>query len=46
MYDVVIIHGTYGSPFENWFGSLYEELTEAGACYESVLRLENSYSLC
>lgn len=30
MYDFVIIHGSYGSPFENWFQSLYEELTNAG----------------
>ena len=30
MYDVVIIHGSYGSPFENWFASMYDELTNAG----------------
>ena len=27
MYDYVIIHGSYGSPFENWFPWLYERLT-------------------
>ena len=30
MYDYVIIHGSYGSPFENWFSWLYKKLTEDG----------------
>lgn len=30
MYDFVIVHGSYGSPFENWFKWLYEKLTEEG----------------
>lgn len=30
MYDYVIIHGSYGSPFENWFPWLYGELTAKG----------------
>ena len=30
MFDYVIIHGSYGSPFENWFPWLYEELTKQG----------------
>ena len=30
MYDYVIIHGSYGSPFENWFSWLYKELTKDG----------------
>lgn len=30
MYDYVIAHGSYGSPFENWFPWLYDQLTKAG----------------
>lgn len=30
MYDYVIIHGSYGSPFENWFPWLYDKLTQDG----------------
>lgn len=30
MYDYVIVHGSYGDPFENWFPWLYEKLTSAG----------------
>lgn len=49
MYDYVIIHGSYGSPFENWFPWLYEELTRAGKsvlvpqmpCGEDVQNLDN-----
>ncbi len=29
MYDYIIIHGSYGSPFENWFPWLYKKLSEA-----------------
>lgn len=30
MFDYVIVHGSYGSPFENWFPWLYSELTKRG----------------
>jgi uncharacterized protein len=30
MYNFVIVHGTYGSPFENWFPWLYNQLTTLG----------------
>lgn len=30
MYNYVIVHGSYGSPFENWFSWLYNELTNEG----------------
>lgn len=30
MYDYVIIHGSYGNQFENWFPWLYQKLTEVG----------------
>ena len=30
MYDYVIVHGSYGSPFENWFPWLFEELSKRG----------------
>lgn len=30
MYDYVIIHGSYGTPFENWFSWLFNELTSKG----------------
>lgn len=30
MYDFVVVHGSYGSPFENWFPWLYDELTKNG----------------
>lgn len=30
MYDYVIIHGSYGTPFENWFKWLHDKLTEEG----------------
>ena len=30
MFDYVIVHGSYGSPFENWFPWLYEKLTAEG----------------
>lgn len=30
MYDFVIVHGSYGSPFENWFSWLYKELENRG----------------
>jgi len=31
MYDFVVIHGSYGSPFENWFPWLTKELETRGA---------------
>ena len=30
MYDYVIVHGSYGTPFENWFSWLFNELTARG----------------
>ena len=30
MYDYVIVHGSYGTPFENWFYWLFEKLSERG----------------
>lgn len=30
MYDYVIIHGSYGNPFENWFPWLFDELSKRG----------------
>ena len=30
MYDFIIIHGSYGDQYENWFPWLYQKLTEAG----------------
>ena len=30
MYDYVIIHGSYGNQYKNWFPWLYQKLTEAG----------------
>lgn len=30
MYDAVIIHGSFGSPYENWFPWLYKTLTDDG----------------
>lgn len=49
MYDVVIVHGSYGSPFENWFPWLYAELTKSGKnvlcpqfpCGEGIQNYEN-----
>lgn len=49
MYDYVIIHGSYGSPFENWFSWLYGELTKKGKnvlvpqmpCGEDIQNYEN-----
>lgn len=49
MYDYVIIHGSYGCPFENWFSWLYGKLTEKGKnvlvpqmpCGENIQNLEN-----
>lgn len=31
MYNYVIIHGSFGSQYENWFGWLYNELTNKGS---------------
>lgn len=28
MYDYVIIHGSYGNPFENWFSWIFKKLSE------------------
>lgn len=34
MRSVVILHGSFGSPYENWFGSVARELSAAGvACF-------------
>lgn len=49
MYDYVIIHGSYGTPFENWFEWLAEKLTEQNKnvlvpqmpCGEDIQNLEN-----
>ncbi len=30
MYDYVIVHGSYGNQYENWFPWLHQKLTEAG----------------
>ena len=30
MFDFVVIHGSYGSPFENWFPWIYGELARDG----------------
>lgn len=30
MYDYVIVHGSFGTPFENWFSWLFNELTARG----------------
>jgi hypothetical protein len=30
MYDVIIIHGSFGSPYENWFPWLYQQLKNDG----------------
>ena len=30
MYDYLIIHGSYGSPFENWFPWLFNKLEQEG----------------
>jgi uncharacterized protein len=30
MYNFVIVHGTFGSPFENWFPWLYNQLASLG----------------
>ena len=30
MFDYVIVHGSYGTPFENWFPWLFQRLSEAG----------------
>lgn len=30
MYDVVIIHGSFGNPYENWFPWLYKKLSDEG----------------
>lgn len=30
MYDYIIIHGSFGTPFENWFPWLFEKLSENG----------------
>lgn len=30
MYDYVIVHGSYGHPFENWFPWLFEKLSADG----------------
>lgn len=30
MYDYVIVHGSYGTPFENWFPWLFNKLSEQG----------------
>lgn len=34
MYNYIIIHGSYGTPFENWFPWLFDKLSEDG---QSVL---------
>ena len=49
MYDYVIIHGSYGCPFENWFPWLYQELSAQGKnvlvpqmpCGEDVQNYDN-----
>ena len=49
MYDFVIIHGSYGSPFENWFPWLFDELTNKGKnvvcpqfpCGQGIQNFEN-----
>ena len=49
MFDYVIVHGSYGSPFENWFPWLYSELTARGKnvllpqfpCGEGIQNYEN-----
>jgi len=30
MYDYVIVHGSFGSPFENWFPWLFDQLESSG----------------
>lgn len=30
MFDYVIVHGSYGTPFENWFPWLFEKLSATG----------------
>jgi len=30
MYDVVIVHGSFGNPYENWFPWLYKKLSQMG----------------
>lgn len=30
MYDYVIVHGSYGTPFENWFPWLFDKLSQQG----------------
>ena len=30
MFDYVIVHGSYGHPFENWFPWLFQKLSETG----------------
>lgn len=30
MYDYVIVHGSYGTPFENWFPWVFNKLSEQG----------------
>ena len=30
IYDFVIVHGSYGSPFENWFSWLFQKLEAKG----------------
>ena len=30
MYDYVIVHGSYGTPFENWFPWMFNKLSEQG----------------
>lgn len=40
MYDYVIIHGSYGHPFENWEPWLFNVLTSEG---KQVLALLNGW---
>ena len=49
MYDYVIIHGSYGNPFENWFPWLFQQLTDEGKsvlapqfpCGENIQNYDN-----
>lgn len=55
MYDYVIIHGSYGSPFENWFPWMFNSLEKQGKkilapqfptinqCYKNWEIVINSY---
>ncbi|EGU60138.1 YdeN-like protein [Vibrio nigripulchritudo ATCC 27043] len=36
--NTFVLHGTFGSPFDNWFGWLNKQLSESGvACYNPYL---------